>query len=245
VFLLAKKDSRFLYVGIVSGERPFVADSEPASLRLRWKVDWIPNLKYSKEKLLGLGWLGQRSLIRKNNLVAYVEDIKQGRIIHILPIRYDENNKSQAVNEVKQRILILPPSYFEELVIFVAKEMGLQTEPIPKIGSTDGGLDAKGWRAKGLFVDNPEVNREKFCIQVKHGAVNESIVNTFKENLDPAEIGILVTGKDSKLKETKPKLFEDGRITLIDGERISEYVLQLHKRLPIHIANIFNIVDVN
>jgi len=246
LFLLAKKDVSFLYVGTISGERPFVADTKPTPLRLRWKVDWIRNLKYAKENLLGLGGFGQGSLIRKEHLVPYVEDIKGGRKIHIIQIRYDENNGNEAVKEIKERIKILPPSYFEELVVFIAKEMGLQTEFNPKIGSADGGLDARGWRTKGLFVDNPKETSENFCIQVKQGAVNESIIKSLKENFRTNnDLGIIVTGTDSKLKETKPELFEDGRITLIDGERVSKYVLQLRKKLPIHIANIFNIVDSN
>lgn len=239
VVLLSKKDSRFLCVGTVTNRPPYL-ERDDIPLRLRRRMKWI-NQRYARDNLLGFGYFGQASLTPKRKLNDYVDDIKMNRVIRVEQIQYSDSNKVLARREVRKRFEALFPSYFEDLVRFVAEQSGLQVDYFVKTKSNDAGIDLGGWRSKELLTQDLD-QKERFCIQVKRRKVGEEDVSRLRRNLAPGETGILVSSETSDLPEKRRDLFADGRLRLVDGDLLADYVLEFHEKLPTHLAAIFKII---
>ncbi|MBI2184607.1 MAG: restriction endonuclease [Thaumarchaeota archaeon] len=241
IMLLATKHSGILALGVIDSEKPYVDNTPPyPRLILRWKVKWLET-KYQRDNLLGLGDWGQSTLARKEELDEFIEDLKQGRKINPSVISYDPRFEEDALKQIETRLGILPPSYFEDLVRFLAEKMGMQFEIIYRIGTSDGGWDGIGWRVSQFFAKDPKRNIQRFCIQVKRRKVQKSDIEDVREKLLEDQIGILVSSVAAELLEEEPDLFKDGRVILVDGQTIARYVLKFHSSLPPHLTGILRI----
>jgi len=146
--------------------------------------------------------------------------------------------------QIRDRFDALFPSYFEDLVRFIAEQMGLQVDYFVKTKSNDGGIDLRGWRSKGIF-EKRVGDRDHFCFQVKRREITRDDLLRLHASLLPGETGILVTSKDTDIEGKNPGLFDDHRVRIVQGKLLAEYVLEYYEKLPTHLARIFKIVRID
>ncbi|MGI0092403.1 MAG: restriction endonuclease [Nitrososphaerales archaeon] len=238
LILLSKRDSRFLYVGFATDDPPYL-EAERVPLRFRKKVSWL-GFRYARENLRGFGYFGLSSITSKRKLDEYADYIRHNQPIQVKQIMYSLATKDSAANEVIERFEVLSPSYFEDLVRFIAEQQGFQVDYSQPEKSNDGGIDLRGWRNRELFDSSNRV--EKFSIQIKRRKIGRVDVETFRENILSDEVGYLVSSMKSDIKKRHPRLFLDDKVRLIDADDLAALVLQFEEKLPVHLAGIFRIV---
>lgn len=235
VILLAReKGTGNLAVGLVTEDIRYVANEK---LPIRRSVNWKSS-SYDRSDLLGYQFYGLATLKRMEVLDKYAEDILAGRTIQIESIHFSDTNRNEAVQKIKERFKALYPSYFEDLVGFIAEQNGLHVDRFMKGQSNDAGVDLRGWRAPGIF-EMSKASRERLCIQVKRRVVRAKDMELLSTKVKPGVSAMLVTSEN--VPHNLRKKASEVRIEIIDGNQLAECVLELHNKLPSYLNQMFRI----
>lgn len=236
IILLARESGTGnLAVGLVTDDLYYV-DGE--KLPLRRSMDW-KNASYDRTDLLGFQFYGLGTLKRQEELDDYGAYILNGTTIKIAPIHYSEARSEDAIEKIKIRFRALYPSYFEDLVGFIAQQNGLQIDRFMKGKSNDAAIDLRGWRASNLFrVDNPE--KIQYSIQVKRREITAKDIELLSGKLKPGGVGILATSGEAP--ESLKDKGESNGVQIVGGNELARCVLEFQNKLPDYLAQMFKIV---
>jgi len=136
---------------------------------------------------------------------------------------------SDVVNVLCERLLELPPDFFQEkLVPSILRAMGFEAEATPTF-SADGGIDVNGHFRMGVFSGNVKVQVKRV-----NSPIGPSTIRELRGSLRHGQQGVLITTSTftrAAEKESNELSRIGGKIFLVDGKRLSELILELYETL--------------
>jgi len=152
---------------------------------------------------------------------------------HGLAFQIEQHNH-QVRKTLRERLLAMKPSEFEELVSQLLVEMGFEMVEVTKI-SGDGGIDVRGILVVG------DVVRIKMAVQIKRWKLKNNIqapvVQQVRGSLGVHEQGLIITTSDFSPGAIKEAAQPDKTpIALMNGEQIvillMEHSIGVHRSTP-------------
>ncbi|MFC1552110.1 HTH domain-containing protein [Candidatus Latescibacterota bacterium] len=145
-----------------------------------------------------------------------------------------EQHNQQIRKALRERLLAMKPSEFEELISLLMAEMGFELVEVTKL-SGDGGIDVRGTMVVGDTV------RIKMAVQVKKWKLKNNIqapvVQQVRGSLGAHEQGLIITTSDFSSGAVKEAAQADKTpIALMNGEQLvmllMEHGIGVHRSTP-------------
>ena len=145
-----------------------------------------------------------------------------------------EQHNHQVRKALRERLLAMKPTEFEELISQLLAEMGFEMVEVSKL-SGDGGIDVRGTLVVG------DVVRIKMAIQVKKWKIKSNIqapvVQQVRGSLGAHEQGLIITTSDFSVGAIKEASQPDKTpIALMNGEQLvmlmMEHGIHVHRSTP-------------
>lgn len=225
----------YVMIGIVTGDYHYGDISDGCDYFNRRTVDWKKDI--TREKLPQ----GLRNSLFAWQTVFSLE--KHGRILSdILADRPHFVKKKLVIGDnvcdaMKERFSDFSPDFFQQqLIPSILQVMGFETEARAPTYSSDGGIDVSGTFRMGVFTGDVRVQVKRVS-----SVIGASQIRELRGSLQHGQQGIFITTSHFSRQANKEAADTQrlgGKIFLVDGERLSEMILNNYDELDEEIKGI-------